>query len=75
MNIRIMGTLDEVTAASALLEKAGEVLEISEPYANRGRSKLYRVYITLGHFLPAAKTAKKMKNVTPQPKRLKAKKG
>lgn len=75
MNIRLTGTLEEVTAASELLEKAGEVLEISEPYANRGKSKLYRMYITLGHFLPEPKAPKKMKNVTPQPRRLKAKKG
>lgn len=75
MNIRLMGTLDEVTAASELLEKSAEVLEISEPYANRGKSKLYRVYITLGRFLPASKTPRKMKNITPQPKTLKAKKG
>lgn len=75
MNIRLMGTLDEVTAASALLEKSAEVLEISDPYPNRGRSQLYRVYITLGHFLPEPKAPKKMKNVTPQPARLKAKKG
>lgn len=75
MNIRIMGTLDEVTAASELLEKAAEILEISEPYRNRGTSKLYRVYITLGRFLPEPKTAKKMKNITPQLKRLQSKKG
>lgn len=75
MNIRIMGTLEEVTAASELLEKSAEVLEISEPYANRGKSKLYRVYITLGRFLPASKTPRKMRNITPQPKRLQSKKG
>lgn len=75
MNIRLTGTIEEVTAAAQLLENAGEVLEISEPYANRGRSKLYRVYITLGRFLPASKTPRKMRNITPQPKRLQSKKG
>lgn len=75
MNIRIIGTLKEVTAASELLEKSAEVLEISEPYRNRGSSKLYRVYITLGQFLPEPKKTRKMKNITPQPKRLQSKKG
>ena len=75
MNIRIMGTLEEVTAASELLEKSAEVLEISDPYPNRGRSQLYRVYITLGRFLPERKNPRKMKNITPHPKRLQQKKG
>ena len=70
-----MGTLEEVKAASALLENAAEVLEISDPYPNRGKSKLYRVYITLGRFLPEAQKPRKMKNITPQPRRLQSKKG
>lgn len=75
MNIRLMGTFEEVTAASQLLENAAEVLEISDPYPNRGKSKLYRVYITLGRFLPAPKTRRRMKNITPQPDQLQQKKG
>lgn len=44
MKIRLTGTLDELRSASVLLGEIFELLEVSEPYPNRGNSKLYRVY-------------------------------
>ena len=44
MKIRLTGTLDELRSASALLGETFELLEVSEPYPNRGNSRLYRVY-------------------------------
>lgn len=44
VRIRLMGTEDECRQLAALLPEIADVLEISEPYANRGTSKLVRIY-------------------------------
>jgi len=44
MKIRLTGTLAELSQATALLSEVFELLEISEPYPNRGASTLYRLY-------------------------------
>lgn len=50
MKIRIIGTKDECLAATTYyreLEKDSNVkyVQISKPYASRGSSKLFRVYV------------------------------
>lgn len=45
MKIRIMGTRAELEEAAARLGEVFELLEVSEPYQNRGGSKLYRLYV------------------------------
>jgi hypothetical protein len=43
--LRITGTRAELSKAGALLGDVFEVLEVSEPYKNRGESQLYRLYV------------------------------
>lgn len=45
MKIRLHGTLNEVEVATKQIENTFHVVSISEPYKDRGKSKLYRVYI------------------------------
>lgn len=45
MKIRIMGTRAELAEAGALLGDVFELLEVSEPYRNKGASVLYRLYV------------------------------
>ena len=47
MKIRIMGLPDEVESAVEIFAKLAmfEVLEVSDPYPNRGNSRMVRVYI------------------------------
>lgn len=64
MKIRLMGTRAECDAAVAALRAPGsgfDVLEVSPPAANRGDSKLVRVYVETG---PPA-----VPNVQPDPAR------
>ncbi|MGF0320641.1 hypothetical protein [Nocardia fluminea] len=55
MNIRLTGTPDELREACARLGEVFELRELSEPYRNRGASKLYRVYVDVD--LPTAGTS------------------
>ena len=45
MKIRLMGTEDECRQVAGRLASIVEVLEVSEPRANRGASKMVRVYV------------------------------
>lgn len=47
MKIRIMGLPAEITQVTAILNRADslDVIEVSDPYPNRGDSRLVRVYI------------------------------
>jgi hypothetical protein len=45
MKIRLHGTSTECTAAAERLCKVLTVLTVSEPYPDRGRSVLVRVYV------------------------------
>lgn len=45
IKIRLQGLPDEVAEFADTLERTGCVLERSEPYANRGPSRYFRVYI------------------------------
>lgn len=47
MKIRLMGTPEEVEKVVATLKLAFSVRSVSEPYANRGDSKLVRVYVEI----------------------------
>jgi len=48
MNIRLHGTKDESMHATARLLTVFDVLAISEPGADRGASRLMRVYAAVG---------------------------
>lgn len=48
MKIRIMGTPDEIQAVLPVLQAVLDVHETSGAYANRGSSKLARVYLEVG---------------------------
>ena len=47
LKIRLMGTTKDIKWFKKILERCGQldVLEFSEPYANKGTSKYYRVYV------------------------------
>ena len=45
MKIRLHGTKDECREAAELLEQIMLIQSVSEPYPDRGRSVLVRVYI------------------------------
>jgi hypothetical protein len=45
MKLRLEGTLAECEQAAALLSQTFEVVSASDPYPNRGRSRLVRVYV------------------------------
>ncbi len=45
MKLRLEGTLAECEQAAALLARMFDVVSVSDPYANRGRSRLVRVYV------------------------------
>ena len=45
MKIRMHGTEDECRAAAALIEAGLEVVSASDPYPDRGASRLVRVYL------------------------------
>ncbi len=45
MKIRLHGTEDECREMTELLESVAVVRSVSEPYPDRGRSVLVRVYI------------------------------
>ncbi|MGW5317863.1 hypothetical protein ACWEVD_00725 [Nocardia thailandica] len=47
MDIRLTGTPDELREACVRLGEVFAVREISEPYANRGVSRLARVYVSV----------------------------
>ena len=62
MKIRIMGTLDECHVATAYyrnLEKDPNVkcVQVSNPYANRGSSTVYRVYVEIEYHSIILETA------------------
>ena len=44
MKIRLHGTEDECRQATERLHALGEVLAVSEPYRDRGKSRMVRVY-------------------------------
>lgn len=45
MKIRLHGTLEEVQEAAKQLDRVFQVVSVSEPYKDRGKSELYRVYV------------------------------
>ena len=45
MKLRLMGTAAECAAAVVVLREHLDVVEVSEPYPNRGNSRLVRVYV------------------------------
>ena len=45
VKIRLEGTYGEVNEAKEIIESVFNILNASEPYANRGTSKYVRVYI------------------------------
>jgi len=45
VKIRLHGTEDECSKAAALLEGVMDVRSVSDPYPDRGRSILVRVYV------------------------------
>ncbi len=45
MKLRLEGTPDECEQAGALLAHTLEIVSVSDPYPNRGRSRLVRVYV------------------------------
>jgi len=45
MKLRLEGTPDECEQAAALLGQTFAVVSVSDPYPNRGRSRLVRVYV------------------------------
>lgn len=47
IKVRVQGLPEEVEAWCDELERRGGVLERSDPYPNRGRSKFVRVYLEL----------------------------
>ncbi|MGH8878524.1 MAG: hypothetical protein ACRD0P_14465 [Stackebrandtia sp.] len=47
MRIRLTGLPDECQAVADVLVGTLDVVEVSEPYPNRGRSDLVRVYVTI----------------------------
>jgi hypothetical protein len=57
MKLRLQGTPDECEQAAALLVHTFEVVSVSDPCPNRGRSRLVRVYVEARlhpeHTLPA----------------------
>lgn len=61
MKIRIMGTLDELSEAAARLGEVFELLEVSDPYQNRGTSKLYRLYVEAAIPAPVQATAQRVR--------------
>lgn len=48
MKIRLMGTADEIQAVLPVLEAVLDVHETSGAYANRGSSRLSRIYLEVG---------------------------
>lgn len=62
MKIRITGTMDECAVATAYyrgLEKDANVkyVQVSAPYANRGSSTLFRVYVDIEYYSVILETA------------------
>jgi hypothetical protein len=51
VKIRLHGTEDECRRAAGRLPALGEVLSVSEPYPDRGASRLVRIYAEIrpGH--------------------------
>ena len=47
VKIRMEGTPQECQHATPLLAELFEVVSISDPYSNRGRSRLVRVYVEI----------------------------
>lgn len=47
MKVRLMGTREDVQKVVETMKLAFAVLSVSEPYANRGDSKLVRVYVEI----------------------------
>ena len=47
VKIRLMGTLEDLERFVADLSTHYHLLEVSEPYKNRGNSELYRLYVTV----------------------------
>jgi hypothetical protein len=47
VKIRIEGTLEECQQATPQLAEVFDVVSVSDPYPNRGRSRLVRVYVEI----------------------------
>jgi hypothetical protein len=47
VKIRLEGTLQECQQAAPGLAELFDVVSVSDPYANRGRSRLVRVYVEI----------------------------
>lgn len=45
VRIRLSGTLEEIEKAKKSIENALEVLSVSKPYRDRGKTELWRVYL------------------------------
>ncbi len=45
MKIRLHGTLEEVERATEKIRSVFHVVSVSNPYPDRGKSQLYRVYV------------------------------
>lgn len=47
LKIRLMGTTKEIKWFRKILERCGQldILEFSEPYANKGTNRYFRVYV------------------------------
>ena len=52
LKVRVQGLPEEVADFADAMERAGVVMERSEPYANRGASRYVRVYLEVA--LPAS---------------------
>jgi hypothetical protein len=68
VRIRLHGTPEEVTAALGRVEAAFEVVAVSGPYPDRGRSQLVRVYVEarLEHLFPGAEAAQEPRSHPPE---------
>ena len=47
IKIRLHGLLDELNELVEDMKKKYEVLQVSEPYKDRGDSAFYRIYVTI----------------------------
>ena len=45
IKIRLQGTLEDLERSKAVIRSQFNVLSESEPYQDRGMSKLYRIYV------------------------------
>lgn len=47
VKLRVMGTMEEIEKYLKQVEGVLNILSISEPYANKGNSKYFRLYIEI----------------------------